>query len=133
MADDVKPKRGWAALLAAIGGILIIIGGILGFFLSFAPNGYGPNVSLLGSLGLAIAAIILGIIIMIFSGYTHYQGHGRGWVGGIGFIVLGILAWVVGGAWTVILIGSILTILAGLIVVIMLLVHGTKNQTQPAP
>ena len=129
MADDVKPKRGWAALLAAIGGILIIIGGILGFFLSFAPNGYGPNVALLNSLGLAVLAIIFGIIILIFSGYTHFAGHSRGWVGGLSFIILGILTWVVAGAWTLVLIGSILTIIAGLVVVIMLLVRGPKNQT----
>jgi len=129
MANRNHSNRSTIALLAAIGGILIIVGGILGFFLSFGPYGYRPNLGTIDLIVLAILAVIFGILILMFSGYTHYQGLGQGLSGGIAFIVLGIITWAIAGAWLLVVLGSALTLIAGLVLVIMVLMRGPNHRT----
>lgn len=115
-------QRSLVTLLAALGGILIIIGGILGFILGFGPYGYGPRIGDNGSYFavLALLAIIFGIIILVFSGYTHLRSADQSVVGGLVMMILGLITWVVAGAWLLVAIGSFLAILAGLILLILI-------------
>lgn len=114
-------------ILAALGGILIVIGGFLGFFLNIAGSGYGPPYSIGASVVVAAVAILLGIVILIFSGFTRYRGAGRGLAAGISFLILGILTWLVAGRGLLVLLGAILTIIAGLVLVVMILM-GAPNE-----
>lgn len=112
-------------MLAALGGILIVIGGFLGFFLSVLSNGYAPHYNLGTSFVVATAAVLLGIVILIFSGFTRYRGAGQGMVAALAFLILGAITWFVAGGWLLVVLGAFLTILAGLILVI--LTHGSNR------
>ncbi|MCI4324038.1 MAG: hypothetical protein L3K03_08540 [Thermoplasmata archaeon] len=108
-------QRSLVTVLAALGGILVILGGILGFLLSIGPNGYGPRFDgAVDALVLGLLAIVFGVLILVYSGYTHYQGVDRSVTGGLILVVLGIVTWVVVGGWVLIAAGSFLTVVAGL-------------------
>jgi len=133
MTDDSKLTRAWPALLAAIGGAVILAGGILGSFLIFSQNTYyGSNLTPLSLLALAILAIIFGVVILILSGYTTYQGHSQDWIGAVSFLILGTLALVFAGGGLLVAVGAILTIIAGLVLLIMLLLH-VPDTSKPSP
>lgn len=129
MANSGGSNKSMVALLAGIGGILMIIGGILGFFLSFWSESYRPNLGTVDLLIIAVLAVIFGIIALMFAGYTHYKGLGEGMGAGLGLIIVGIIAYVVSAAWLLTLIGSILVIIAGAIFVILAVVHGRRTHT----
>lgn len=120
-------NRGLVTLLAALGGILIIIGAFLGFFLSFLPNGYGPDYSTVGLFVVAVLAFIFGVVILIFSGYTHFQGVGRGLGGALAFLVLGILTWAIAGRLLLVAVGAFFTVVAGLVLLILLLARESNT------
>ncbi len=122
-------QRSWVGVLAALGGILIVVGGFLGFFLSILPSGYDSHYSLGTSLAVAIVAVLLGIAILIFSGYTRYRGMGQGMAGAIAFLVLGAITWVIAGGWLLVVIGSFLTVLAGLILLVVILRRGPNERS----
>ncbi|MFY9717980.1 MAG: hypothetical protein WAK40_08660 [Thermoplasmata archaeon] len=119
--------------MAALGGILVILGGILGFLLSFGPR-YGPR--LYGSVDAAVfgvLAIIFGVIILVYSGITHYQGADRSLTGGIVLVVLGVITWVVVGNWVLVAAGSFLTIVAGIVLLAQVLIGTPRlDGTHPA-
>ncbi len=133
-------QRSLVTLLAALGGVLIIIGGILGFFLSFAPYGvgvcgYGPHYC--GSayaLVIAVLAVIFGLVILVYSGFTHYRGAERNLTGGVVMVVLGIIPWIIAGGWLLVAVGSFLVVVAGLILLAQILLGDTHIvTTQPPP
>ncbi len=108
--------RSLVAVLAALGGILVILGGILGFFLSFAPGGFGMSSRFVGTaLVYGILAVVFGLIILVFSGYTHYRALDANATGGIILVVLGVVTWIVVGGWVLVAAGSFLAVLAGLL------------------
>ncbi len=132
MADESKPTRAWPAHLAMIGGAVIVAGGVLGSFLIFSQNTYyGSNQTPLSLLALAILAIIFGAAILTLSGYTTYQGHSQDWVGAVSFLILGTLALVFAGGGLLVAVGAILTIIAGLVLLMMLLMHVPETPKQP--
>jgi hypothetical protein len=103
-------------LLAALGGILVILGGIVGFLLSFAPGGFGMEDRFaVGGLVYGILAIVMGLIILSFSGYTHYRSLESGPTGGVILVVLGVVTWIVVGGSVLVAAGSFLAVLAGLL------------------
>lgn len=121
-------SRSLVTFLAALGGVLIILGAFLGFFLTFLPNGYGPEYAGIGLFVMAALAIIFGLTILVFSGYTHFQGVGEGWAGALAFIILGILSWAIAGAWLIVAIGALLTAAAGLLLMITILARGPNSR-----
>ncbi len=121
-------RRSWIGVLAALGGILIVVGGFLGFFLSLLPSGYAPQYSLGTSVAVAIVAVLLGVATLIFSGYTRYRGVGQGMAGALAFLILGAITWVIAGGWLLVVIGSFLTILAGLILLVVILRRGPNGR-----
>ncbi|MGB6442277.1 MAG: hypothetical protein WBF81_03160 [Thermoplasmata archaeon] len=116
--------RSLVTILAAIGGVLVIVGGILGALLGFGPYGYGPRYGAVDILVLAILAVIFGLIILVVSGYTHVRSADPSVTGGFVLLILGIVTWVIGGLWLLVGLGSFLTILAGLILVVWILLGG---------
>jgi hypothetical protein len=125
-------QRGLVAVLGAIGGILVILGGILGFLLSLGDQGFGPRFGMdSGALVYGIVAVILGFLILVFSGYTHFRGADRSIVGGVILIVLGVIAWAVVGGWVLVAIGAVLAVLAGLLLCFELLL--SENRTHGSP
>jgi hypothetical protein len=109
-------QRSLVTFLAAFGGILVILGGILGFLLSLGPHGFGGRFDDgAGALLLGIAAVILGLVILVFSGYTHFSGVERSLTGGLILLVLGIVTWAIVGDWILVAVGSFLTVMAGLL------------------
>jgi hypothetical protein len=110
-------QRSLVTLLAALGGILVILGGILGALLSGAPYRYQmPFYGMWSAVVLGILAIIFGLIILAYSGATHFSGVGRNLSGAVILIVLGVVTWVVVGAWLLVSIGAFLTIVAGILI-----------------
>ncbi|MGA9840613.1 MAG: hypothetical protein WBF81_04730 [Thermoplasmata archaeon] len=125
-------QRSLVTFLAAFGGILVILGGILAFVLSIGPYGYGPRFGAADFAILAALAIVFGIVILVYSGVTHFRGAEQNVTGGIVLIVLGIVTWVVAGAWLLVAVGSFLTVLAGAVLLLWILmdeagVHVTQT------
>jgi uncharacterized membrane protein YesL len=112
-------QRSLVTVLAALGAILIILGGILGFLLSFGSDEFGGQLGADSSaLVYAIVAVVLGLLILLFSGYTHYRAASRSLVSGVILIVLGAVAWEVVGGWILVALGALLAIVAGLILTV---------------
>jgi hypothetical protein len=108
--------RSLVSLLAALGGVLVMIGGIVGFLLSFAPGGFGIGDRFAASaIVYGILAVVFGLIILVFSGYTHYRSLETGPTGGVILVVLGAITWIIVGGWALVVAGSFLTVLAGLL------------------
>jgi hypothetical protein len=124
-------QRSLVTLLAALGAILIILGGILGFLLSLGSEDFGGRFgSDGGALVYGIVAVVLGILILLFSGYTHYSSATSSLTGGIILLVLGAITWAVVGGWLLVLLGSILAVLAGLILTVEALVGEGRGRPQ---
>ncbi len=127
-------QRSVVSVLATLGGILVVLGGILGFLLSLGPGGFGPRLDgAASSLVLGTVAVVLGLIILFYSGFTHIQGIARGATGGILLIVLGVVAWVTVGGWILVALGSFLTVLAGLVLLLEVVISDPRVRTAPSP
>lgn len=125
-------QRSVVTLLAAFGGFLVILGGILGFLLSYGPYGYGPRFGMANIAVLAALAVVFGLVILVYSGVTHFRGPERSLTGGVVLVVLGLLAWAIAGAWLLVAVGSFLTVLAGVILLIVVVLHEPGVQTHLA-
>jgi hypothetical protein len=110
--------RGVAGLLAGVGGLLILLGGIVGFLRGVAvgltAHQVGPGFD---GLELGFVAGVLGILILVVSGYSQVS-RPRGHLGeGIILLVLGLAAWLfIGGLLETV--GGFLAALAGLILLV---------------
>jgi hypothetical protein len=123
-------QRSLVTFLAAFGGILIILGGIVGFLLRFAADSpYGPRYAGIDFAVLAVLSIVFGVVILVFSGYTHVQGHEQNLTGGVILMVLGLITWAIAGAWLLVAIGSLLTVVAGLLLVVLVALRDPRIQT----
>jgi hypothetical protein len=121
-------QRSLVTFLAALGGILVILGGILGFLLSLGPHGFGDDRfgAAMGSLLLGILAVVFGVIILVYSGFTHFGGVDRSLSGGLILTVLGIVTWILVGDWVLVAVGSFLTVLAGLVILAEVLLSNSR-------
>jgi hypothetical protein len=127
-------QRSVVSLLATLGGILVILGGVFGFLFSLGPGLFGPRFDgAASSLVLGIVAVILGLIILFYSGFTHIQGMSRGITGGVILIVLGAVTWVVVGQWILVAIGSFLVALAGLVLILEAFLADPHFRTATSP
>jgi hypothetical protein len=116
-------QRSLVTALAALGALLIVLGGIFGFLLSLGRGMYGgPFMGTEGAFVYGLIAVILGVLILVCSGYTHYQGVQSSLMGGLTLIVLGAVTWAVVGGWLLVAVGSMLAILAGVILSVEVLV-----------
>lgn len=121
-------ERNAVALLGLVGGGLIILGGILAFFLGLVYGAMGGGVGVfLGGVLDAIAAVVIGFLVLVAAGYTHYRWAAGGVVGAIVLLALGVVAWAVIGANLLILVGAVLTIIAGIILLVQAALSGTGS------
>jgi len=129
-------QRSLVTVLAAMGGILVILGGILGFLLSFGPRGYGPGYpgyyGSVDALVFGVLAVIFGFMILAYSGYTHLRGAERNLTGGVVLIVLGAVTWIVVGGWLLVAVGSFLAVVAGLVLLAQVLTADARFGTAPS-
>jgi hypothetical protein len=123
-------QRSLATFLATLGGILVIVGGILGFLLSYGPYGYGPRFGLANVAVLAAVAVVLGLVILVYSSYSHLQGAHQNMTSGVALLVLGLVTWVIAGAWLLVAVGSFLTVMAGVVLLFGVFLHEAHVQTQ---
>jgi hypothetical protein len=108
-------QRSLVPLLAALGGILVVVGGLLGALLSIGPARYGmPFGGMWSALVLGLLAVVFGLVILAYSGAALFGGVPRNLSGGIIHVVLGVVTWVVVGGWILVAIGAFLTIVAGM-------------------
>jgi hypothetical protein len=125
-------QRSLVTLLAALGAILIILGGIVGVLLSLGHGGFGDRFdSGAATVVYGFIAVVLGLILLVFSGYTHYRGVDSSLTGGIILTVMGVVAWVVVGDWVLVALGSFLAVLAGLILVAEALLGTPRSPRVP--
>lgn len=125
-------QRNLVTFLAAFGGILVILGGVLGFLLSLGPRGFGPRFEgAFGALVMGTVAVLFGLVILVFSGYTQYRGVDRSVTGGLVLFVLGAVTWVVVGEWVLVALGSFLTVLAGIVLMAQRMM--TDPHVRPTP
>jgi hypothetical protein len=126
-------QRSLVTILAAIGGVLVICGGILGFLLSFGPRGFGPDYAgdggAFNALVFGVIAVILGLAILVYSGYTHLRGAERNLTGGVVMVVLGAVTWMVVGGWLLVAVGSFLAVVAGLLLLAQILLADPRFRT----
>jgi hypothetical protein len=125
-------QRSLVTVLAALGGFLVVLGGVLGFLLSFGPYGYGPRFGVANLVVIAALAVIFGIVIVIYSGITHLRSPERSLTDGLVLMVLGIVTWVIAGEWLLVSLGSFLTVLAGVVLVVLVLLHEPTLKIQTA-
>ena len=127
-------QRSLVTVLAALGGVLVILGGILGFLLSFAPGGLGARFGgELDALVLGALAVVFGFVILVYSGYTHLRGSERSLTGGVVLVILGVVTWVVVGEWVLVAVGSFLTVMAGFVLVAQLLLGEPRVRSSSTP
>jgi hypothetical protein len=127
-------QRSLVTFLAAFGGILVILGGILGFLLSLDNDGFGPRFDdSTSALVYGFIAVVFGLVILVFSGYTHYRGPDRSLTGGVILLVLGGVTWIIAGGWVLVAAGSFLTIVAGLVIVAEVLLAEPRFRTVQPP
>jgi hypothetical protein len=120
-------QRSLVTVLAALGGILIVLGGLFGALLSLAPGRYGmPFGGMWSAFVLGILAVIFGLVILAYSGATHFAGVQHNLAGGIVLVVLGLVTWVVVGGWILVAVGSFLTVVAGIVVLGELFLSGAR-------
>lgn len=125
-------QRSIVTVLAALGALLIVLGGIFGFLLSLGRGMYGgPFMSTSGALVYGIIAVVLGLAVLVFSGYTHFQGAKTPLAGGVVLIVLGGITWIVVGGWLLVALGSLLAIIAGLVLTASALTGETWSRPSP--
>jgi hypothetical protein len=125
-------QRSLVTVLAALGALLIILGGIVGFLLSLGRGMYGgPFLASSGAFVYGVIAVVLGLLILVFSGYTHYQGVGNALTGGLVLIVLGIVTWAVVGGWILVALGAFLAILAGIVLIVEVLAGQGSGRSTP--
>jgi hypothetical protein len=123
-------QRSLVNVLAALGGILIILGGVFGFLLSLGSDGFGDRFG--SDSGAAVSgfiAVVLGLLVLLFSGYTQYRGSATSLTSGVILIVLGAVGWAVVGGWVLVVIGSLLAVLAGLILAVEALLGQSPSRT----
>src|SRR5208282_3686356 len=126
-------QRSLVTLVAALGGILIILGGILGFILSVGPYGYGPHYYASAyALVLGVLAVIFGLVIVVYSGFTQLRAAERNLTGGVVLVVLGLVTWVIAGGWLLVALGSFLTVLAGIVLLALILLGNPHIVTTPS-
>ncbi|HKN07348.1 MAG TPA: hypothetical protein VJ021_07110 [Thermoplasmata archaeon] len=131
-------QRSLVTLVAALGGILIILGGILGFILSVGPYGYGPYgygphyYASAYALVLGVLAVIFGLVIVVYSGFTQLRAAERNLTGGVVLVVLGLVTWVIAGGWLLVALGSFLTVLAGIVLLALILLGNPHIVTTPS-
>ena len=122
-------QRNVVTILGALGAILVSLGGIVGFLLSLGASGYGGRIGgTLSALLYGVVAVVLGSIILVFSGYTHYRGVERSVTGGIVLMVVAIVTWVVVGGGVLIVLGSVLALLAGFLLVFESVVERPRRE-----
>jgi len=125
-------QRSLVTVLAALGALLIVLGGIFGFLLSLGRGMYGgPFMGDSGALVYGFIAVVLGLLILVFSGYTHFQGVQSSLTGGIVLIVLGAVTWVVVGGWILVAVGALLAILAGIVLAAEVLAGQSRGHSVP--
>jgi hypothetical protein len=125
-------QRSLVTLLAAVGGVLVILGGFVGFLLRYGAYSYGPRYGMVDIAVVAALAIIFGLVILFFSGYTQLHSVEQNLTGGVVLIILGLVTWVVAGAWILVAVGAFLTIVAGLVLVVLVIVHEPQIRVQIA-
>jgi len=125
-------QRSLVTFLAALGGILVILGGIVGFLLRYGVYGYGPRYGAVDIAVMGVLAVIFGLAILVFSGYTHVQSAEQGLTGGVILMVLGAVTWAIAGAWLLVALGAFLTIVAGLVMVVLVALHEPQIRVQSA-
>ena len=115
---------------------MVILGGFLGFLLSFAPYGvgYGPHsYGTLNALVFGVLAVIFGLIILVYSGFTHLRGAERNLTGGLVLVILGAVTWIIAGGWILVAVGSFLTVVAGLVLLAQILLGDPHIVTTQPP
>lgn len=125
-------QRSLVTILAALGGILVILGGILGLLLGYGRYDYGLRYGAVDIAVLAVLAIIFGLVILVYSGATHLRGPERNLTGGVVLVILGIIAWAIGGELFLVGLGSFLTVLAGVILFVVMLLDEPRLKPQIA-
>jgi hypothetical protein len=125
-------QRSLVTILAAFGGILVLLGGVLGLLLGYGRYDYGLRYGAVDVAVIAVLAIIFGLVILVYSGVTHLRGPERSLIGGVVLVVLGIVAWAVSGELFLVGLGSFLTILAGVILFVVMMIEEPRHPTQIA-
>jgi|SRR5208282_985538 len=127
-------QRSLVAVLAAIGGALVILGGLIGILLSLAPGDFGMRYPFgAGALLYGLVAIIFGVLIIVFSGYTHFRGVESNVTGGVILLVFGIVTWIVVGGWVLVAVGAFLAALAGFLLLLELFITDAQGNRRIGP
>jgi hypothetical protein len=118
-------------MLAALGGFLIILGGIVGLLFRWgAYAGDAPAYVTTYIVVVAELAVLFGVIILVFSGFTASRGLEQNPTGGIVLLVLGIVTWAIVGGWFLVVIGSLLTVMSGLVLILLVVLHEPHIRVQ---
>src|SRR5215469_16007685 len=104
--------RSVAVVLGTVGGLLVLLGGSIKFWLTWLS---APSLSLDG-LGLGLlATLLLGLFILFTARPRWWWWPGRRFFNALVLVVLGALAWWVSDGFVLTALGAVLTIVAGLI------------------
>ncbi|MDE1837333.1 MAG: hypothetical protein KGJ23_12070 [Euryarchaeota archaeon] len=108
-------RKAVPSLLGAVGGLLLIVGGIVSFILGAVYAVVTAHAqSLIVGIGLGILAGVLGLLTWVMTYYARGT-PGERIVGGVTLIVLGIVGWGFLTGSLIALVGATLAFFAGLI------------------
>jgi hypothetical protein len=110
--------RGIATLIGLISGVLIIVGGFITFLGHLAGSSLGALGSGTSSVILPIVTVILGFVVLWVSRPRLFWWPGRRTFNGILLVALGVITWIVVGTNLLVIIGSALAMLSGMVLVV---------------
>lgn len=108
--------RSVAVVIGFLGGLLVLLGGLVRFVLALAGGvGSSSAATLGGPLLGACGILLLGLLILFTARPRFWWWPGRRLFNGILLIAFGALAWIFAGGSLLVLFGSVLTLVAGVI------------------
>ncbi len=118
------PQSGVPTVLGVVAGVLAILGGFIDFILGVAHAffAYSPG-PLVQGVAAGLISTVLGILMLVFTGYSRAGVRDHAMVGGIVLILLGVISWFLLGRSLFVVLAAVLAFLAGLVFLLEHTVH----------
>jgi hypothetical protein len=111
--------RSMGTALGIIGALLVLLGSVVTFILGVAfavvDRSFLQGV---GSTGLALEQFVVGVLLLAFTGLSRSRGSDYHVAGGVVLVVVSLVGLVLLGGGFLIVIGLILTLIAGILFVV---------------
>ena len=126
MTEMTERNFGWG--FGMVGGILFAIGAIVALVVGTVALAVGHPASAYGNVATALVLFVLAGVTLLFASLARKSWSGHPLTPPIVLAAVGVIGWLTVGLSDVIaLVGSVLVVLAGLLLLVPPAVHGVKT------